>query len=63
MKVVVDAALCEGNARCEAVAPEAFRVRDDLAEVRGESAGEELRAKIESAARLCPRQAISIVED
>ena len=63
MKVTVDQNLCEGNMRCQAAAPEVFEVRDDdRAHVLIEHPGEELRAKVERAARLCPRQAITVSE-
>jgi len=56
--------LCESNARCMEVAPEVFQVRsDDRLYVLNETPGENLRAKIEKAVRVCPKQAISIVED
>ena len=61
MKVVVDYDLCEANALCMDVCPEVFRVEeDDTLTVLIEEPGEELRAKVEEAVRLCPRQAISI---
>jgi ferredoxin len=61
MKVVVDYDLCEANAVCMGVAPEIFRVEeDDTLTVLMESPPEDLRAKAEEAARLCPKQAISI---
>jgi len=61
MKIVVDYDLCEANALCMGVAPEVFRVEeDDTLTVLIESPGEALRAKVEEAARLCPRQAITI---
>lgn len=64
MKVVVDYDLCEANAVCMGVAPEIFRVEeDDTLTVLMENPPENLRAKAEEAARLCPKQAISIVED
>ena len=64
MKVVVDYDLCEANAVCMGVAPEIFRVEeDDTLTVLMENPSENLRAKAEEAARLCPKQAISIVED
>jgi len=63
MKVTVDENLCEGNLRCMAAAPEVFEVRDDdRSHVLIEHPGEELRAKVERAARLCPRQAITVSE-
>ena len=61
MKIVVDYDLCEANALCMGVAPEVFRVEeDDTLTVLIEEPGEALRAKVEEAARLCPRQAITI---
>lgn len=61
MKIVVDYDLCEANALCMEAAPEVFRVEeDDTLTVLMESPGEELRSKVEEAARLCPRQAITI---
>ena len=63
MKVVVDFDLCESNALCMGAAPEVFEVRDDdFLYVLNENPGEELRAKVEEAGRLCPKQAISIKE-
>ncbi len=61
MKIVVDYDLCEANALCMEAAPEVFRVEeDDTLTILIEEPGEELRAKVEEAARLCPRQAISL---
>ena len=63
MKIVLDYDLCEANALCMESAPEVFRVEeDDTLTVRIEEPGEELRAKVEEAARLCPRQAITLME-
>ncbi|MET0727064.1 MAG: ferredoxin [Acidimicrobiales bacterium] len=61
MRVIVDYDLCESNALCMAAAPEVFEVRDDdLLYVLQEEPGEELRTKVEEAARRCPKQAITI---
>lgn len=61
MKVVVDYDLCEANALCMDCCPEVFRVEeDDSLTVLIEEPGEELRSKVEDAARLCPRQAITL---
>jgi ferredoxin len=61
MKVVVDYDLCEANAVCMGVAPDIFRVEeDDTLTVLIEAPGEDRRAKLEEAVRLCPKQAISI---
>lgn len=64
MKVVVDQLLCEGNMRCQEASPEVFEVGDDdKSRVLLENPPERLREKIKAAVRLCPRQAITIVED
>ena len=64
MKVVVDFDRCESNAICMGIVPEVFEVRsDDFLYVLQEHPPEELRAKLEEAVRLCPKQAISIAED
>jgi ferredoxin len=61
MRVVVDFDLCESNAVCMAVAPEVFEVRDDdFLYVLQEEPSEDLRPKVEEAARRCPKQAIRI---
>ena len=63
MKVVVDYDLCEANAVCMDVCPEVFRVEeDDTLTILLDQIPEKLRAKVEDAVRLCPRQAISLVE-
>ena len=64
MKILVDYDLCEANARCMEVAPDIFKVDDeDNLHVLIESPGDDRRAALEEAVRLCPRQAISIQED
>ena len=61
MRVIVDYDLCESNALCMDAAPEVFEVRDDdFLYVLDETPPEELRAKVEQAARVCPKQAIKI---
>ena len=61
MKVVVDYDLCEANARCMQACPEVFYVDDeDNLHLKQESFDEALKAKVEEAVRLCPRQAIKI---
>ncbi len=61
MKIVVDYDLCEANAVCMKVCPEVFEVdEDDNLNVKIESPGEELRAKVEECVRRCPRQAIKL---
>jgi ferredoxin len=62
MRVTVDQDLCEGNGLCVKAAPEVFELGDDdKAQVLIERPGEELRARVETAARRCPRQAIRVV--
>jgi len=64
LKVVVDYDLCEANARCMEVCPEVFEVDDDdNLNILIERPGPELRSKLKEAERVCPRQAITIVED
>ena len=64
MKVVVDFDLCEANAVCMDIAPDVFKVDDaDMLHILIEKPPESMRAKMEECVRLCPRQAISIVED
>lgn len=59
--MVVDTALCEGNAVCMNVCPEVFVVGDDdLARLLIECPDESLRPKVELAVRRCPRQALSL---
>ena len=61
LKVVVDFDLCEANARCMEVCPEVFKVDDDdFLHILIESPPDSMREKLEEAARVCPRQAITI---
>lgn len=61
MKVVVDYDACMSNAQCMLACPEVFEVREDgFLYVLNENPPEELRKKVEEAARLCPTQAITI---
>jgi ferredoxin len=63
MRVIVDFDLCESNALCMASAPEVFEVRDDdLLYVLQQEPPEELREKVEEAARSCPKVAITVVD-
>ena len=63
-KVVVDFDLCEANAVCMDTAPEIFRVEeDDTLTILQETPPNSLREKAEQAVRLCPKQAISLVDD
>ncbi len=61
MKIKVDYDLCEANAICMQQAPDIFKVdEEDNLHILDESPGPELREKVESAVRLCPRQALSL---
>ena len=63
-RVVVDFDLCESNALCMAAAPEVFEVRDDdYLYVLNETPPDDLRPKVEEAARRCPKAAITIVDE
>jgi ferredoxin len=63
-KVVIDYNRCESNARCMEVAPEIFEVRDDdRLYILDEHPPEASRERVLKAVRICPKQAISIVED
>jgi ferredoxin len=63
-KVVIDYNRCESNARCMEVAPEVFEVReDDRLYLLDERPPEASRERVLKAVRICPKQAISIVED
>lgn len=64
MRVVVDRELCEGNARCMQVAPQVFHVgEDDRLVILAERPDEALRGAVESAVALCPRQALTLLDD
>ncbi len=64
MRIVVDYDLCEANAVCMNKVPEMFRVdENDNLHVLIDRPPETLRPRIEEAVRLCPRQALIIVED
>jgi ferredoxin len=65
VRVKVDLELCQGHALCQEEAPEVFRVverpgRYDQVSLLDARPPEALRAKVESAARLCPNRVIRI---
>ena len=61
MKIVVDQTLCEGNAVCEALAPELFAVDNDYrVRVLNDQPDESNRTVVEQAAAGCPRMAIRV---
>lgn len=62
MRVNVDYDLCDSNALCVAAAPDVFEIGDDdLLVVLQVEPPDALRASVESAVEVCPKQAISIV--
>jgi ferredoxin len=63
MRAVVNEEMCEGHGKCQLAAPEVFELgEDDVSRVKVDPVPAELREKVERAARLCPRQAIAVVE-
>jgi ferredoxin len=63
VKIVVDFDKCKSNAVCMGIAPDIFEVRDDnFLYVLQEEPPDELRAKVEEAVRVCPKQAITIAD-
>ena len=61
MKVSVDFDVCASNGACMQTCPEVFEVRSDgYLYILQEEPAEELRAKVEEAADLCPTGAITI---
>lgn len=63
MRVEVDLDKCESNALCTGYAPEVFEVDDDdNLIVLNDSPSGDLREHVLLAARMCPKQAISVLE-
>jgi ferredoxin len=63
MKIVVDRDLCESNGLCVDACPEVFYIDNaDRLVILLEEPDETLRAKVELAVRVCPRQALHIEE-
>ena len=61
MKVSVNYDVCASTGACMQVCPEVFEVRTDgYLYLLTEEPGEELREKVEEAARRCPKQAITV---
>jgi ferredoxin len=64
MKVRVDPDRCEGHGKCAAAAPGVFELRDDdLSHVLVDEVAESERERVRQAVRMCPRQAIAIIEE
>lgn len=63
MKVKVNSDMCEGHAKCQAAAPEVFKLGDDdVSVVLLDDVPAALQEKVDRAIRLCPRQAIAWVK-
>jgi ferredoxin len=61
MKVVIDQELCEGNAVCEALAPDIFEVGSSFqARLLTDEPDESRRKVLEQAVAGCPRLAITV---
>ena len=62
MRVIRNADTCELHGECVLAAPEVFEIRDDdeVVTVLNPEPGEQLRAKVESAAVNCPTGSIEI---
>lgn len=64
MRVQVDYDLCEGKMKCEMTAPEVFKVGDDdQSHVLLDPVPAELKDKVDRAIRLCPKLALSWVDE
>lgn len=65
LKVTVDLNTCQGYVCCVMEAPEVFDIDDAVgkAVLLQERPSEELRSKVEAAARACPARAIRVEQD
>ena len=68
MKIKIDIALCQGHSVCLGEAPEVFAVieqNDGYPQVKVllENPPEALREKVMKAARYCPNNVITVLED
>ena len=63
MQIVVDFDRCQSNALCMSAAPSVFEVRDDgFLYVLQEQPPEGERSAVHEAVRLCPTQALSVID-
>ncbi|MCF0094641.1 ferredoxin [Micromonospora sp. NPDC049114] len=64
MRLVVDFSRCESNAVCVGQAPEVFDVgEDDRLHITEQPLEGSLANRVREAARRCPKQALSVVDD
>jgi ferredoxin len=62
MKVEVDPKRCELHGQCAFVAPELFRIENDVL-IYEQSVPQALAEKARTAAKVCPQLAIKVIED
>jgi sterol 14-demethylase len=64
MKIVINRDFCQGHSVCMGEAPEVFEVDDDgNLKLLREDVPPELLEKVRNAAKYCPTNAISLVEE
>ena len=68
MKVIVDIELCQGHSVCMGECPEVFNVVEEgdgypQVVVLDDSPDESLREKVMAAAKYCPNDVITVVEE
>jgi ferredoxin len=64
VRATVDDDRCDGNMICEWNAPAVFEVGDDdLSRVLVREIADDEREAVDRAVRLCPKQAIALIED
>lgn len=68
MKIVIDRELCQGHSVCLGECPEVFDVEQEdegypLVKVLVEHPPENLRDKVEKAAKFCPNHVITVQEE
>jgi ferredoxin len=63
MRIGVDRLKCESNGLCVGFAPDLFEIDDaDELVVLNEEPSEDRRSAVELAVRMCPKQALSILD-
>lgn len=62
MKVTLDELRCDAHGVCVDACPEVFALEDtdDIVRILDEAPDESLRAKVDKAARACPKAAITV---
>lgn len=63
MRIEVDRLKCESNGLCVGFAPDLFSIDDtDELVVLNEEPSEDRRSAVELAVRMCPKQALSVLD-